>query len=168
MGEGWRQEDQKFKAILNYKASRRSPGRLETLLETNKTRLRLSHWACGLVGRDGKKAWLARCWGCAVWLSELPPPTFLVKLLFFHNSGAWAGYFCGCWELMVAFVPHKRRVLRYHSQLRAVKRAGSHSRAAGDPQTKELGQRAGVISSLWSAGDVSPQPLSSGPLLPHA
>lgn len=42
MGEGWRREDQKFKAFLNYKASGRLFGLLETLLMTNKNCLRLS------------------------------------------------------------------------------------------------------------------------------
>lgn len=78
-----------------------------------------------------------------MWLSQLPLPTFLAKLLFFHHSGEWAGSFCGCWEAMLAFVPHKQaKVLRYHSQLPAGKRAGSHASAAGDMQMRELGQKA--------------------------
>lgn len=42
VGEGRRREDQKFKAFLNYKASGRLFGLLETLLKTNKNCLRLS------------------------------------------------------------------------------------------------------------------------------
>lgn len=59
--EGWRQEDQKFKAILNYKASGRPLGPLETLLKTNKKPPKALLLGSGLVGRDLKKAWLSRC-----------------------------------------------------------------------------------------------------------
>lgn len=50
VGEGWRREDQKFKAFQNYKVSGRLLGLLETLLKTNKNCLRLSLGAYGLVG----------------------------------------------------------------------------------------------------------------------
>lgn len=50
VGEGWMREDQKFKAFLNYKASGRALGLLETLLKTNKNCRRLSLGAYGLVG----------------------------------------------------------------------------------------------------------------------
>lgn len=56
--------------------------------------------------------------------------------------------------------------LRYHSQLPAGERAGSHASATRDMQMRELGQKAGVVNSLWSAdGGLSPQSLSSGSLL---
>lgn len=61
VGEGWRQEDQKFKAILNFKASGRPFGPLETLLKTNKKPLKALPLGSGLVGRDLKKVWLSRC-----------------------------------------------------------------------------------------------------------
>lgn len=42
VGEEWGREDQKLKAFLNFKASGRPLGLLETLLKTNKNCLKLS------------------------------------------------------------------------------------------------------------------------------
>lgn len=61
VGEGWRQEDQKFKAIPIFKASGRPLGPLETLFKTNKKPPKALPLGRGLVGRDLKKAWLSRC-----------------------------------------------------------------------------------------------------------
>lgn len=66
-------------------------------------------------------------WNCVLWLSLIPPPTFLVSLIIwvsYQVSALVAGKLY--WPLSL-----KQRVLRYHCKLLAVYRADFHSLEIG-------------------------------------